>query len=211
MKNLKLMKTVDLFLFKQLDSLSQNSDFQKIIDAYTSLEEKVQETIKVILMLLSILIPSLIFILFYSINSSKRYEVQLKEKLIKTANSLIQKKSALKQEERSVLGNKYIATQNDLKNIINSSLSIISVDSSKVQINDFDSQDLDGLITKVQANLAFKGFSSNDLIALFNSLNAKLKIKMDEVSIKKNESTNSLDGVINTHYYSKDNSTEEEE
>ena len=210
MKKLNIMKSIDLFIFKQVDNLLQHSEFQKISDSFASLEEKVQETIKVILMVLTISIPLIIIFVFYSLNVSKKERAEVKTQLIKTANTLIQKKSLIKSEELRTLSNKYINSQRGLKSTIDSNLSLINVDSNKVQINDFNSEDLDGLISKLSAGLSFKGLTAEGLIALFNSLNAKLKIKIDEVSIRKNESTNSLDGIMTIHYYSKEVADDEE-
>lgn len=211
MKKLKIMKDIDSFLFKQVDTLMLTPEIQKVLDSYAGLEEKVQETIKIILMIFSILIPLLFIFIFYSINSSKKEDIKLKTNLIEVANTLIQKKSMIKSEEFKVLGSRYIDSQRGLKTQIDSTLNLINVDTSKVQISDFSGEDLDGLITKVSANLAFKGLTAEGLMALFNSLNAKLKSKLDEVSIKKNEITNSLDGVITLHYYSKEVADEGDE
>jgi hypothetical protein len=210
MKKLNIMKHIDLFFFKQVDSILQHQEFQKITDAYSSLEEKVQEIIKVILMILTIGIPLLIIFIFFNINTSKKADIDTKEKLINTANTLIQKKSLIKSEELKILSQKYIDSQRGLKSIIDSKLSLISIDSTKVQISEFNVNDLDGLISKLSASLSFKGLTAEGLIALFNSLNAQLKVKIDEVSIRKNETTNSLDGVMAIHYYSKDAEENEE-
>ena len=209
MKKIKILKNIDFFLFKQADALIENSEFNKISEDYSSQEDKVQEIIKVILMVLSIGIPLLIIFIFFNINSAKRSQIQIKEDLIETANLLIQKKSLLTSEERRTLSAKYLDSQKGLKSTIKSSLSLISIESTKVQVSDFQSEDLEGLITKLSAKLSFKGLTSEGIMAFFNNLNAKLRIKMDEISIRKNEATNSLDGVMTIHYYSKEPPTNE--
>ena len=211
MKKLNILKNIDLFIFNQLDSMIQSAEFQKVADAYASLEERAQEAVKIGLMIITFTIPLSILLIFWSINSSKKEEIQLKDKLINTANTLIQKQSILRTEERKILSMKFIDSQNSLKNTITSSLSSASIDSAKIQISDFQSEDLEGLITQVSAKLSFKGLTSSDIISLFNSLGSKLKIKLDEITIKKNDITNSLDGLIDIHYFSKNNSSEEEQ
>ncbi len=210
MKNINIIKSIDLFIFKQIDSITQTAEYQKVSDAYSGLEERAQEAVKVILMIITLVFPILFLFIFWSINSAKKEEIEIKDKLINTANALIQKQSILRTEERRILSMKFIDSQNSLKNTITSSLSSAAIDGAKIQISDFQSDDLDGLITKVSAKLSFKGLTSSDLISLFSSLGAKLRIKMDEITIKKNETTNNLDGLIDIHYFSKDNSAEEE-
>lgn len=209
MKSPNIIKNIDSFLFKQADALIESAEFNKVAEAYSSQEDKVQEGIKVLLMLFTIGAPLLVIFIFFGINNTKRTEIELKEELITTANLLIQQKSLLSGEERVTLSTKYIDSQKALTSTINSSLSLISVDSNKVQISDFQSEDLKGLITKVSSKVSFKGLTSEGLMAFFNNLNSKLKIRMDEISIRKNEISNSLDGVITIHYFSKEIQTEE--
>jgi hypothetical protein len=211
MKNINIMKNIDIFFFKQVDNVVQHPEFQKVSDFYSSLDEKAQELVKVALLILTVGLPLLVLFIFFSINQSKKVDLLTKDKLIQTANTLIQKKSLIKSEEMKTLSQKYVDSQRGLKAVIDSKLRLINIESTKVLINDFNTEDLDGLISKLSANLSFKGLTSDGLMALFNSLNAKLKVKIDEVSIRKNDITNSLDGVMSIHYYSKDNSEDEEE
>ena len=42
MKKLQIMKTIDTFIFFKLDELSNLSEFQKLTEAYSNLEESIQ-------------------------------------------------------------------------------------------------------------------------------------------------------------------------
>jgi hypothetical protein len=205
----KVMKSIDVFLFKQVDNLMQTSEFLKVSESYSSLEEKAQEATKIILMILTLSIPVIIVLTFYSINNSKAQELAIKDELIKTANTLIQESSLIASEERQLLSTQFIGSESALKSLINSSLSLISIDSQKVQVSGYNIEELDGLITKVRADLSFKGLTSEGLFALLDSLNSKFRMKMEDITIRKNEISNSLDGVIAIDYYSKDNTVDE--
>jgi hypothetical protein len=198
------MKSIDTFIFIKLDELSNLSEFQKVTDSYSNLDENVQEVIKVILMALIVVIPLLFILIFSSLNSSAKKELDTKDQIITTANELIQKQSLINSAERKILAVNFVDNQSALQGQISSTLSMISVDSSKVKINNFDTEELEGLITKVKADLSFKGFSDQELFAMVNSMVSKLKIRIDEISIKKNETKNILDGIMTVHYYSKD-------
>jgi hypothetical protein len=204
MKKIQIMKTIDTFIFLKLDELSNLSEFQKLTETYSNLEESIQELVKVVLMAIIILIPLLFIFLFFSFNSSAKKELETKDQIITTANELIQKKSLINTEERKILATNFVDTQNALQSQISNTLSMISVDSTKVNINNFDTEELEGLITKVKADLAFKGFTDQELFAMVNSMVSKLKVRIDEISIKKNETRNILDGIMTVHYYSKD-------
>lgn len=209
MKDIQIMKKIDTFIFNKLDDLSNSAEFQKMTDAYANLDENIQEVIKAILMAIVIIIPLVIIFVFSTINSSAKKELDQKEKIIMTANELIQKSSLITNEERKILASNYIDSQGGLKSQISNTLNMISVDSSKVQISNFDSEELDGLITKLKADVSFKGFSDQELFAMVNSIVSKMKIRIDEISIKKNESQNALDGIMTIYYYSKDKSVEQ--
>ena len=204
MKKIQIMKTIDTFIFLKLDELSNLSEFQKLTETYSNLEESIQELVKVVLMAIIVLIPLLFIFLFSSFNSSAKKELETKDQIITTANELIQKKSLINTEERKILATNFVDTQNALQSQISNTLSMISVDSTKVNINNFDTEELEGLITKVKADLAFKGFTDQELFAMVNSMVSKLKVRIDEISIKKNETRNILDGIMTVHYYSKD-------
>ncbi len=204
MKKIEIMKPIDSFIFSKLDELSNLPEFQKITDAYSNLEDSVQEIIKATLMALIIALPILFIIIFSSLNSSAKKELDMKDEIIMTANEFIQKHSLIASEERKILANNFVDSQNALKSQISNTLAMISVDSTKVQVNNFDSEELDGLITKAKADLSFRGLTDQELFAAVNSLVSKLKIRIDEISIKKNETKNVLDGIMTIHYYSKD-------
>lgn len=208
MKKLLIMKKIDTFIFEKIEQFQTTNEYQKISEGYSSLEESAQEAIKVILMILTILLPLSFILIFSSLNGKASKELSQKEEIIDLANELIKKQSLITLEERKILASKYVDSESALKNDISSSISMIGIDSSKVQISNFDTEELDGLITKVKADLSFKGFSNQELFSMTNSLVAKLKIKVDEININKKESSNSLEGVMTIIYYSKDNTTD---
>lgn len=204
MKKIEIMKPLDEFIADKVDGLNSIPEFQKLSEAYSNLEESMQEIIKTVLMIATILIPLSIIFIFSSLNSGSREELNLKEEIINTANDLIQSQALVNLEERKILSTRFIDAQNLLKDQITNALAALSIDSAKVQINNFDSEEQDGLITKIKADLAFRGFSDQQVFAMTESLVSKQKIRIDEINISKKESSNSLDGVLTIHYYSKD-------
>ena len=155
-------------------------------------------------MILLTIIPLIIFLIFLSSNSSLKQDFAVKEEIIQVANELIQKKAIMTSEERKILGSSYINGEGALKNKITSLLSMSSIDTSKIKINNFDSQELDGFITKVKSDIGFRDLSSQDIFAIFNSITARGKMRVDEVSIRKSSNDNLLDGMLTVLYYSKE-------
>jgi len=208
MKKLLIIKRIDLFIFEKIEQFQTTSEYQKISEAYSSLEESAQETIKVILMILTIVLPLFFILIFSSLNRQANKELSQKEEIIELANELIKKQALITLEERKILASKYIDSESSLRNDISNTINMMGIDSSKVQVSNFNTEELDGLITKAKAELSFRGFSNQDLFSMTNSLVAKLKIKIDEININKKESSNSLEGILTIIYYSKDNTTD---
>lgn len=204
MTKLEIFKKLDTFVFQKIDELQNQADYQKIADAYSNLEENIQELIKAGLMISLTLIPLFIFMAFLSSNSSLKGDLSTKEEIINVANELIQKKAIMNSEERKILGSSYIDSEGALKNKVTSLLSMSSVDTNKIKINNFDSQELDGLITKVQSDIGFKDLTSQDIFAIMNTITARGKMRIDEVSIRKSTTDSLLDGMMTILYYSKE-------
>jgi hypothetical protein len=204
MAKLEVFKKIDEFLFMKIDELQNNPEYQKIADTYSNLEENVQEFIKVSLMLLVTLIPLLVFWIFFSSNSSLKKDLHTREQVIQVSNELIQKKAIMTAQERKILGSSYVDSAGALKNKITSTISMSSIDTSKIRIQNFDSQELDGFITKVKSDISFKDLSSQDIFAILNSLTTRGKMRVDEISVRKSAGDGLLDGMLTVLYYSKE-------
>lgn len=204
MAKLEVFKKIDEFLFMKIDELQNNPEYQKIADSYSNLEENVQEFIKVSLMLLVTLIPLLVFWIFFSSNSSLKEDLHTREQVIQVSNELIQKKAIMTAQERKILGSSFVDSAGALKNKITSTISMSSIDTSKIKIQNFDSQELDGFIIKVKSDISFKDLSSQDIFAILNSLTTRGKMRVDEISVRKSAGDGLLDGMLTVLYYSKE-------
>lgn len=203
MAKLQVFKSFDKAIFNKLDQLQQQPQYTKITDSYASAEDNIQEIIKAALMLIVTVIP-LIFLLFFANNSSLTSELETKENMMITANELIQIKQTINREEKNILGSTFIDSENAFKNKVSSILSLSAIDTEKVKVFNFSSDELDSGIVKSSADIDFKEFSSNDLYAALDTLVSKGKLRIDEVSIKKSQNTNLLSGVVTLIYFSKD-------
>lgn len=202
--NIEIFKKIDIYVFQKIDEVQNHPEYQKIADTYANLEENIQELVKASLMIILTLIPAIIFFIFLNSNSSLKNDLTTREEIIKVANELIQKKAIITKKERNILGNSYIGAEAALKNKITSILSMSSIDTSKIKINNFDIEELDGFITKVKSDIGFRDLTSQDIFAIMNSMATRGKMRIDEVSIRKSSTDNLLDGMMTIYYYSKD-------
>jgi hypothetical protein len=204
MKQLNIMKKIDTAIFSKLDQLQKHPEFQKVADAYSALEERYQEMIKISMALLIILVPVLTLSIFSLINTSAMEDLKLKEEIITYANEIIQKQSLLNKEERDLLGRTFIDSQRSLQQKITSNMSRLGIDTSKVKISNFDAIDLSGNILQAQLDVKFDGFTNDQVFGLLSTLISKEKMRIDSFTAKKNKNSNMLDGIFTILYFSKD-------
>lgn len=203
MRSIKLMKKIDSILFKKIDDLLLMSEFQKITDSYSQLEEKYQDIIKLLMGISLIFIPLAIIGAFSLINDSLQEELQLKEEIIVNANEIIQKESSLKREQKMILGNSTIETQSKLRQKVSNQLSRLGIDISKINVSNFESIDLNANIIQAQMDVKFDGLTNDQLFSALANLVQKEKMRIDSFSVKKNSNSNLLDGIFTVYYFSK--------
>ena len=203
MRSIQLMKKIDSILFKKIDDVLLMSEFQKITDSYSQLEEKYQDIIKLLMGISLIFIPLAIIGAFSLINDSLQEELQLKEEIIVNANEIIQKESSLKREQKMILGNSTIETQSKLRQKVSNQLSRLGIDISKINVSNFESIDLNANIIQAQMDVKFDGLTNDQLFSALANLVQKEKMRIDSFSVKKNSNSNLLDGIFTVYYFSK--------
>lgn len=200
------MQPLDNAIFNKLEELQSFKEFQKILDAYSNLDEKPQELVKISMAVVLFAIPAIVLFIFLGLNASLRSELETKEDLLRISHNIVQQKAGLKVAEREILGRTFVSNMNDMQNLISAATSAAGIDMSKISVSKFQSTEHEGFITQATMDMKFQDLSSNEFFNLVTTLNDRQKIKFDEVTVKKNTNTNLLEGVATIHYYSQDNS-----
>ncbi|MEX0798699.1 MAG: hypothetical protein WEB87_04420 [Bacteriovoracaceae bacterium] len=205
MAKIKIMEPLDRFIFQKLEELQSVKDVQKVLDAYSNLDEKPQEIIKALLALSLVAIPLSVILVFYGLNSSLKSDLETKRDVLSLAQNIIQEKSGMQSAQRKFLGQTYVGALNEMQNLISASISAAGLDSSKISVSNFEPIEHEGFITQASLDMKFQDLSNRELFGFLNILSERYKMKFEEVSVKKNDSSNLLEGVMTIHYYSKDN------
>lgn len=208
MAKLKIMEPLDQLLFKKLEELQSVREVQKVMDAYSNLDERPQELVKASMAALLIVTPILIISIFYGINSSLKSELDQKRELLSVSQNIINEKSGIQGAKRNFLGNSFVGSMNDMQDLIARSLTLAGIDASKASVSNFQADEKEGFITQASIDMKFKGLSNSEMFSLINSLSDRQKVRFDEITVNKNTATNLLEGVATLIYISKDNSTE---
>lgn len=202
MKPINIMKPIDIFLSDQVFKLQENPEYQKIMDRYSSLDDNEQISMKFFMMAIVTLLPVVIIGSFYFMNSSKKQELAVKSEIILLANSIIEKDNGIKRVANKVFGRE-VSSESQFKTQISTTISRAGIDIEKVKISGIELEEISTGINQLTANIKFNGFSSANLYSFLRNLNINKKIKIEEIDIKKNTTSNLLDGVLAIFYYSK--------
>lgn len=203
MKPLNIMKAIDSAIFSKIDELEGSIQYQKVADSYSTLEEREQDLIKGFMGILLIIIPLIIIYVFSSINDNALEELQLKKEMISFANEIIDKKQKVKIEAGKVLGQQMIDSQSQIEQKIIGHMNRIGVDTSKLQVKNFEANDLSGNILEAKIDVKFDQLTNDQIFSAISFLVDQDKMKIDNLNIKKNTTSNMLDGVFTVLYYSK--------
>ena len=203
MKNISIMSKIDKLVLNEITKIENTEGYQKLSDSFSALEENVQRALKIAIMALVIIIPLLFLLLINSSNNSLSEEVNIKKELIESTNSLIKSKNDIKRTARFNLSPEFVETSSEIKQKILGMLNITGVDSTKVKISNIEVTPEASLITKIKADVKFDGMDNNELFNFVKNLSMRLKVRIDEISIKKNETSKLLDGLFTIHYISK--------
>lgn len=204
MAKFSVMEPLDNAVLQKLEELQTNKEVQKMMDAYSNLDERPQELVKAAMAIALIAVPLLIISIFYGMNSSLKSEIDDKKELLELSQNVIREKSAVGVAQSKYLGRQFVSTLNDMQNIISAAISASGIDATKVSVSNFNNLELEGLINQTTLDMKFNGLSNEELFTFIGQLSARNKVKFEEITVKKNQSDNLLEGVASLIYISKD-------
>jgi hypothetical protein len=201
---LEILKKIDQLILTKIEELQAHPEYQKIADKYANLEENIQEIIKIAMMLILTVVPFFFFLIIMNSNSSLKNDLKERDEFIHASNELVQKKAIIANEERQLISPNFIDSESGLKNKITNFLNSSAVDTSKIQITNFDVEELRGGITQAKAEVKVKNMTADDLFNTLSALVGKGKMRIDDVSIRKSNSNNLLEGMISVMHLSRE-------
>ena len=202
MKSIHIMKPIDKLVLQGVDKLSATNEYQRFMEIYNSWEDNLQSLFKAGMVFILFLIPSLVIMLFYFLHSSAKTDYSIALQIIQTAQNINSKSSQVERESRNYLGQNPITTKSIFERELSSTLPSRGVDTTKIQVGNFSINEINGM-NETSGELKFRGLSSDNLFGFLNVLSLRLKMKIDEINIKKNTQTNLLEGTLSVLHYSK--------
>lgn len=195
-KSSNLFIKIDDFIFKKLDLLKNEGLFQKFNDAISNLDEAGQKLVAQLTTFTFILLPFLFVLILWWGNSQTKKGLEVKKQIIEQIALFDGNQNALNNISSNYLSPTAIAGQEDLDNRIRNILSQNAIDQDKVTVSNFTQTSTSSTVAKVEADLSFRNFGTNDFSVFMRSLVERERLKIMKVDLIKNKEDNLLQGTI---------------
>ena len=202
MSRFQILKPIDLWVSHKVDELMAKPEFQKIIDDFSALDEEIQESIKIGLVVLLFLVPFTFTMILWSSNASLREDIQLKKELIAKAKGYITQSSLISSQKSQYLDRAPLETESMTKQKIDGLAGLAGIDPSGLTLENFQATPEDDELMVTNFSLIFKGLDQNQLFSFIQKLSIENKFKLSAVKIKKNKQNQNLEGELVLDHYS---------
>lgn len=200
MKN-SIFKKLDHEVFAGIDKLKNHSNYQPFLDFYTNLEDEQQKLFKIASLLALFLVPLLLLSVLYFKNMGLKSDYKQRADIYLKAGEILSKSQGVRQVSSNILSQNPIDSSEMIISKISSSLSPLGVDLNKIQIANFESNEVSSSIISSQAEFSFKNMSVNELMDTFIGLIRTEKFRIETIQINRNENSNLLQGsFLGIHY-----------
>lgn len=187
---------IDEFIFQKLDLLKAEGLFQKGQDLISNLDENQQKIAAQLAAFTFILLPYVVVLGFWWGNHFTRKSLEVKKQIIEQIALYDGNKTALNNVAGNYLSPTPINGQEDMDNRVRNIAAGGGIDQQKVSVVQFNQVGQSSSVTKIEADVSFRGFGTNDFSSFMRGLVEAERFKISKVSLTKNNETNLLEGVI---------------
>lgn len=205
-----LFKKIDRALFERIDKFKLTPNYNNIQDLYNSLEEEQQKVAKAVLILALFIIPSMFLSLLWWQNNSLKADLDMRTSIVTKAQQIIGQNEGLRNVGPQILSMNPIDSESMMTSRLSNMVSSIGMDLSKIQVSNFSNTTISANILKAEADFAFNGLSTDELMNLFTNLIQREKFRIQSVNITRNNESNLLQGQFKAIHFSSVVPTEEE-
>ncbi len=198
-----LTKHIDDFIFKQLDVFKESEAKSKINDALNSLTEQQHKIFSQAGSFILILIPFIILTIIMISNSMLKSEIAIKKEILSEINYFNSKKSEVESVGRQIISPHSIKNTDDLNKRLQRITSQKGIDANSVKVVSFEVLEKSGAIEKSEATINVSKLTSKNLADLLQRLLDSEKLKIYEMSLKRDDKLSLIDGSIKFTHYAK--------
>lgn len=201
-KRVPLFRKLDQAIFEKIDLFQKTPNYNIIQDFYNGLEEEQQKIFKGFIVVLIFALPLGIIGLFWWQNNSLRENLILRTSIISKANQIIGQDQSLNEITPRVFSLNPIDGQSMMTSRLSNLLSSSGVDLSKIQVSNFNSNQLSTTLLKAEADFNFNNVSTDELMNIIMAMISREKFRISSINIKRNADTNMLQGQFHAIHFS---------
>lgn len=208
--SMPLFKKIDREVFERVDKFKLTPGYNNIQDFYNGMDEEQQKVFKAVVVFVLFLIPVVFLSFLYWQNNNLKEDLDTRVALISKANEIIGQRQSLRAVSPNVLSDSPIDGESMMTSRLSNLLSAMSIDLSKIQVNNYSGELTGGSIMRSEADFQFSNFSTDELMNLFTSMIQREKFRIQSVDIKRNADTNMLQGQFHAIHFGSAQNVEEE-
>lgn len=202
LKSSPLFHKIDQAIFDRIDKFKLSPGYNPIQDFYNALEEEQQKLFKGFIILMTFVIPMFILGFIAWQNNNLKEDLALRKSVVSKANEIIGQSAGLQQVAPEVFSSNPIESESMMTSKISELMSSMSIDLSKIQISDFNSESVSSTSMKSTAKFTFTNVTTEELMNIFTLLISREKFRIVDVEIKRNPDTSMLAGNFHGIHYS---------
>ena len=208
--SMPLFKKIDREVFERVDKFKLTPGYNNIQDFYNGMDEEQQKVFKAAVVFVLFLIPVVFLSFLYWQNNNLKEDLDTRVALISKANEIIGQRQSLRAVSPNVLSDSPIDGESMMTSRLSNLLSAMSIDLSKIQVNNYSGELTGGSIMRSEADFQFSNLSTDELMNLFTSMIQREKFRIQSVDIKRNADTNMLQGQFHAIHFGSAQNVEEE-
>jgi len=202
---MKLFKKLDQFIFLKLDLLKNENGLQQFNDLKANLNEQQQNTIAQVIVFSIIIFPFLISSFLWYGNSQLKKNIELKKQILEQISVLTNNRDSLNNTSNLYVSSGAFTSKEDIDNKVRNLFSAKGIDQSKVTILDFNLISSNSAISKIETNIHFENFGTQDFSNFLNTMIDAQKFKVQKISLTKNKDNELLQGDVTLMHIGRNN------
>lgn len=186
---------IDEFIFQKIDLLKNDSSFQKFNEYMTALEDSEQKIIAQVVTFAALIFPFIFVLTLWWGNHKTKATIEVKNQILEQIAQLNGSKETLSTVSATYVSPSAIVSREDLEQKMVSLLSTSDIGQTKVQVLSYNQLSTSSSISKVEAEVHFKDFGTQDFSNFMSALVEKEKFKVMRINLVKDKN-NLLKGDV---------------
>jgi hypothetical protein len=202
-KRESLLKKIDHTLFNAVDELKNKPEFSQFSESVTRIDDEIRDIAKLSATAVFLFLPFLLVVFLWMHNIGIQNDIEIRKDFIKIANEIKSTKNQIGESSRKIISSNPIEGGGGLLMRLSNNLTSVGVDVDKIQISDMSQEDIDGNLQRSEGDFKFTAITTEELSKTLSYLITREKMKISSIKVKKNKSSNLINGSFRVVHFSR--------